>query len=420
MKDSAVSPALLFAPERQRRLLHGLIQRVAASREEHSRLVRQQGDQHANIEQRLAAQLAAVKENCNADRISTLKQWDVAQEETLAAYETATLQTRDELRRCSARFRRQLAEEEAVINGKVDKRLIAIKNQYDARKDQPKKLATKEHHQLDAALAESNEDLEWARALTIRRLNRLLDIQTPSNLYSEFGESQPTSVVDALDLIRRQNRRLKSTVVDMQKGFAAHVVDAVYYLPSLVAVLLLIFAGTSLLVKAEPLLHYLIGSVVLAGLIGFTCYLILMWPLRRMTRALHPTTERIRLSSQDAVIQAKRISTSSAKKSSQELVQRRDAHIKEAHNWQENQLLALREDLSAKQAAEETRLNDQLQRIEQQFRSGFSELQQTMRERADQTADAITEKLSQSDAAAGQTLQAVAQQHQHTLESLAQ
>ncbi|MCR9209400.1 MAG: FtsK/SpoIIIE domain-containing protein [bacterium] len=420
MKDSAVSPALLFAPERQRRLLHGLIQRVAASREEHSRLVRQQGDQHADIEQKLADQLAAVKQNCKADRLSTLKQWDAAQEETIAAYESATLQTRDELRRCSARFRRQLAEEEAVINNKVEKRLIAVKNQFDARKDQPKKIATKEHHQLDTALAESNEDIEWARALTIRRLNRLLDIQTPNDIYAEFGESKPASVEDALDLIRRQNRRLKSTVADMQTGFAAHVVDAVYYLPSLVAVLLVLFAGASILLKAEPLLHYLIGSVIVSGLIGFTCYLILMWPLRRMTRSLHPATERIRLSSQDAVVQAKRISTAAAKKASQELVRRRDAHIKEAHQWQESQLKALREDLAAKQAAEETRLNEQLQRIEQQFQTGFNELQQTMRERAEQTADAISQKLSQSDAAAGQTLQAVVQQHQHTLESLAQ
>ncbi|MFG0266974.1 MAG: FtsK/SpoIIIE domain-containing protein [Rhodopirellula sp. JB055] len=420
MKDTAVSPALLFAPERQHRLLHGLIQRVADSKEEHSRLVRLQNDHHADIEQKLASQLAAIKQNCSADRISTLTQWDSAQEDAIASYEVATLQTRDDLRRCGARFRRQLAEEESAINGKVEKRLIAIKNQYDARKDLPKKLAAKEHHQLDAALAESNEDIEWARSLTIRRLNRLLDVQTPKDLYAEFGESAPTSVDDALELIGRQNRRLKSTVADMQKGFAAHVVDAVYYLPSLVAVLLLIFSGASILLKAEPLIHYLIGSVIVSGLIGFTCYLILMWPLRRMTRSLHPATERIRLASQDAVLQAKRISTAAAKKSSQELIQQRDLHIKDAHRWQEKQLSATREELAAKQAAEESRLNEQLQRIETQFRTGFSELQRTMRERADQTANDITQKLNQSDAAAGQTLQAVAQQHQHTLESLAQ
>ncbi|WDQ15257.1 FtsK/SpoIIIE domain-containing protein [Rhodopirellula sp. P2] len=420
MKDSAVSPALLFAPERQRRLLHGLIQRVAASREEHSRLVRQQGDQHADIEQRLTDQLAAVKQNCHTDRINTLRQWDIAQEQMIAAYEVATLQTRDQLRRCGVRFRRQLAEDEAVIHGKVEKRLIAIKNQYNARKDQPKKLAAKEHHQLDAALAESNEDIEWARALTLRRLNRLLDVQTPSDLYAEFGEAPPHKVEDALELIRRQNRRLKATVSEMQTGFAAHVVDAVYYLPSLVAVLLLIFSGTSILLKAEPLIHYLIGSVIVSGLIGFTCYLILMWPLRKMTRSLHPATERIRLASQDAVLQAKRISTAAAKKTSQELILQRDSHIKEAQQWQQNQLQDLREDLAAKQVAEEARLKDQLKRIEEQFQTSFADLQQSMRERANQTATDISQKLSQSDAAAGQTLQAVAEQHRHTLESLAQ
>ncbi|MCC9645065.1 AAA family ATPase [Rhodopirellula sp. JC740] len=419
MKDNAVSPALLFAPERQHRLLHGLIKRVADTREEHSRLVRQQGDQHADLEQQLAEQLAAIKQNCNADRLSTLKQWDVAQEKAIEAYEQATLKTRDELRRCSAKFRRQLAEEEAAINGKVEKRLIAVQSQYDARKDQPKKLAKKEHQQLDEALAESDADIEWARALTIRRLNRLLDVQTPKDLYSEFGETRPESVVDSVELIRRQNRRLKSTVAEMQTGFAAHVVDAVYYLPSLVAFLLLIFAGTSILMRAEPLIHYLIGSVVVSGLIGFTCYLILMWPLRRMTRSLHPVTERNRLTSQDAVQHAKRISTAAAKKASQELLQQRDSHVKEAKSWQAKQLQTARNDLAAKQQAEETRLKEQLLRIDTQFRSGFEELQRTMRERADQTATQINQKLSQSDAAAGQTLQAVAQQHQHTLESLA-
>ncbi|MCM2374968.1 FtsK/SpoIIIE domain-containing protein [Aporhodopirellula aestuarii] len=417
MKDSSVAPVFLFDPARQRRLIDGLVGRVAASRGDHERLLSAQSAQHQDLERKLAEQLAAVRQNCQQDRHSTLKQWDEAQEEAIAAYESATIETRDQLRRIRMKYRKAAKEQTEVIEGKVEKRLIAIEHQYKQRKGQPKKQQAAQYQQLDEALAAGNADLQWARDLTMRRLDQLLDIAYPKDPHIEFQEQEPTTVRDAVELIIRQNRRIKSVTVDMQKGFASKVVDS-FYLPAGVAVFIAVGGIVMLTVKPEPLIWWLIGLVAVAGVLGFTIYAILLFPLRKMTRKLHPLSERIRHSAETAVVQGKAISKKLAEEAAKELLDRRKAHTAEAARWKRDQLADMQKKLDAAQAEEQAKLQAQLERIDAQFRSGFATLQRTMKERADAIASNISQTLTQTGAAAGQTRQETLQNHQQTLESL--
>jgi S-DNA-T family DNA segregation ATPase FtsK/SpoIIIE len=418
MKDSSVAPVFLFDPARQRRLIDGLVGRVAASRSEHRRLLSTQSAEHQDLERQLAEQLNAVRMSCQQDRQSTLRQWDNEQEKAIAAYEAATIQTRDQLRRIRTKYRKASADQTAIINGKVEKRLIAIEHQYDQRKHLPKQQQAADYQQLDEALAAGNEDLEWARALTLRRLDQLLDIAYPKNPYAEFQEEEPSNVRDAIDLIGRQNRRIKAVTVDMQTGFASKIVDS-FYLPAAVAILITIGALVVFAMRPEPLIGWLIGMAAGVVVFGFMVYAILLFPLRKMTRKLHPLSERMRHASEVSVRQGRAISKRQAEEAAKELLDRRNAHKDEAARWQRDQLADMQQKLDAAQEIERAKLEAQLERIDAQFRSGFAALQKTMRERADAIASTITQTLTQTDAVAGQTRQQSIQQHQHTLESLA-
>ncbi|TWT94293.1 FtsK/SpoIIIE domain-containing protein [Neorhodopirellula pilleata] len=417
MKDSSVSPVFLFDPARQRRLIDGLISRVAASRSEHERLMLEQTAQHEDIQRTLADQLAAVKQNCLQDRQSTLRQWDLAQENAIEAYESATIKTRDGLRRINAKYRKLRVEQEEVITGKVEQRKIAIESQYKARKDQPKQQRTAEYAQLDEAVAGSNTDLDWARQLTMRRLNQLLDISYPKDVFAEFQEESPKDVRDAVELITRLNRKLKAATAEMQTGFASKVVDS-FYLPAFVAFFIATWSITVLMIKPENMILWLIGSVPAAGFVGFSIYAILLFPLRRMTRKLHPLTERIRHAAETSAAIGKKLSAKICKESEHELITRRKTHLAEAERWKNEQITELQRKLQTAQATEQAKLEQQLARIDEQFRVGFADLQSTMRQRADEVATNISQTLTQTDSEAGRTLQQTLQQHQHTLESL--
>ncbi|TWT74744.1 FtsK/SpoIIIE domain-containing protein [Allorhodopirellula solitaria] len=417
MNDSSVAPTFLFDPARQRRLIDGFVGRVSESRNEHQRLLSDQSAQHHDLERQLAEQLSEVTLNCQKDRQSTLRQWDDEQEKAITAYETASIQTRDQLLRTRIKYRKASADQTAVIDGKYEKRLFAIEHQYKQRKVQPKKQQAAESRLLDEALAAGDKDLEWSRALTLRRLDQLLEVTFPEDPYAEFGESEPASVRDAVDLIGRQNRRVKAVTVDMQSGFASKVVDS-FYLPGAVAVFIAIGAVIMLAIQPQPLIWWLLGLVAVAGTLGFVVYAILLFPLRKMTRKLHPLAERIRHTAETAAERARAISKKQAEEAAHELRQRRKAHLAEAARWKRDQIADMQQKLDAAQTAEQTKLQGQVDRIDAQFRSGFATLQRTMRERAETIDSNITQVIDQNKEVAGQTRARTQQQHQHTLASL--
>ncbi len=182
MKDSSVGPAGLLDVRRQRRLLDGLSDRIATSRER----LRSLSDQHAKQREIEEVELATARsselEQCRKTRRDMLSHWDRSEEELTHAYESKAVTNRIELNRLAVIFRRKIADETKVVERKVDARQQAVIQQYENRKNQPGQLKRKEVKQIDHSLATIHGNLERARALTIRRLDRLPEYRRRRNL----------------------------------------------------------------------------------------------------------------------------------------------------------------------------------------------------------------------------------------------
>ncbi|MEM6364528.1 MAG: FtsK/SpoIIIE domain-containing protein, partial [Planctomycetota bacterium] len=280
----------------------------------------------------------------------------------------------------------------------------------------PKK---KQHvlHQVDTAVSAGERDLQWARELTIRRLNRYLDPMSNDEPLTEFDETKPTSVLEALESIARLNRRLHAVTNEMQTGLPSKIVDS-FYLPAAVGIGIVIWAFGALLLRADPLLWWMTGGVPVMGVLGFAVYLSLMWPLRKMTRRLHPLSERIRIAVESVAREARRIADATCKKATQDLIDQRQSHLAEAARWKDEHLLQAQQETQAKADAQRQSLNEKLTQIDQQFCDGYAELQNTMRRRADETASTIQSTLADTDQIVDQTRLNADRQHRMTVDQL--
>ena len=130
-----------------------------------------------------------------------LQEWDESEEKLTAAYEAKALKTRSDLNRLAAVFRKKISEEKLGIERKVKARKEAVQFQYDSRKNQPHEQQAKENDDIETAVMGMAEDIEWARALTIRRLDRLPEVPPAESPEENMRAKTPQSVQEAIDTI---------------------------------------------------------------------------------------------------------------------------------------------------------------------------------------------------------------------------
>ena len=401
MKDSSVDPTGLFNPRRQKRLLDGLTERCRSCVGQQRRLVERHDVERSQEEQKLASSRSETTDECRKQRREMLQEWDESEEKLTAAYEATAIKTRKDINRLSAVFRKKLAEGKETIKRKVDARCEAIQHQYDSRKNQPIEQRAKEFAQIDDSLVPMQDDIEWARALAIRRLDRLPEVPPASSPEENMREKEPKSVSESVDTIYRLTRKCKQTVNEMQEGLASKIVDS-FYLPAGVAVFIVIWAVGVLAFSANnsmnvnPWLLMALG-VPIAGVLGFAIYLILLWPLKKMTRRLYPKVERIREAAEECAESGRKVSKTICQETSQELIERRDAHLESASRWQKEQLVALDTQIKSDEAAARQQLTDALALVDKQYLENYESVSQAMHDRAESLAIQITDTLSQSD-----------------------
>ena len=393
MKDNVVAPTLLHHPGRVGRLVQSLHQRSQRAREELATLAESHDEGQLDLQRHLARQLESLQGDGVADRQTILTRWDHAQEQAIASYEQVTLEVRDKLRRVAATSRRNLQAGIETIDQKVRLRIEAVRGQYDSRKDAPAVNAKSELRAIGESLKTLQPTLQWTRDLTVRRLNRLLEVRLAADPMSEFGEVPPESVSDAISLIDRQRNRLEQIASSMNQGFAAKTTDS-FYLPGGVAVFIVVWTAVVVTLGVEPLIPWLIGGVIVAGSLGFAIYAALLWPLRRSTRIDHPAAERIHKVAQLAANRGRAIAKRTANRAGAELEKRRRDHLAEAERWQKEQVEQLRETIHRDANARQEKLNDRLSELGEQFKTGHDQLTQTM-----------TEQLRQNDATIQRRLQ---------------
>ncbi len=157
-----------------------------------------------------------------------LRQWDQVEEKLTSQYEITAIRNRRELNRLAALFRRKAAEGQKAIERKVEARRQAVLQQYENCKNQPGQKKRKELKQIDGTFLPIHQDLEWARALTVRRLDRLPEVPPAKTPEDDMSEPAPQSVQDTIDTIVRLTRKCREVVAEMQTGAASKIIDSFY------------------------------------------------------------------------------------------------------------------------------------------------------------------------------------------------
>lgn len=394
MKDSSVGPAGLFDPRRQKRLLEGLADRFRTCLNQQQELRARHTHERADEENRLSAERSQRTDECRQRRRQMLEHWDQTEEKLTSHYESVAINSRKELNRLAAIFRRKSAEEKTAIERKVEARRQAVIQQYENRKNQPGLIHRKEVKQIDDSLATIREHLEWARALTIRRLDRLPEVLP--NAEEDIVVEPPDSVQQTIASVEKLTRQCKKVVDEMQTGVAYKTNDS-FYLPPTVAVLITIWSIVMFFLGPQPPYIPMVLGALVCGVIGFIVYAILLMPLKKMTRRLYPQVERIARAAEECAATGRKLSTKTAEAASAELVQRREAHLVTANRWQVEQLVEMEKHLQTEQQTLRQKLLDSLSDADRQFTEQFNAVGNEMRGKADELAHSITETLAQTD-----------------------
>ncbi|MGB0596481.1 MAG: FtsK/SpoIIIE domain-containing protein [Rubripirellula sp.] len=418
MKDSSVGPVGLFDNRRQQRLLDGLSQRFRSCVEQQEHLQLQHAEELKNESEQLTGMVAETTAECRLQRREMLAQWDRAEEELNSGYESTIIKTRQELNRLAAIFRRKAEEEKATINHKVQSRRQAVLEQYDNRKNQPGKQQQKEHREIDESLRPIHEHLEWGRELTIRRLDRLPDVDLNESPGKSMPSHPPESVKESIEMIGRLTRECEKTVNEMQSGAASKIVDS-FYLPGGVAIFVFIWAIVAFFVAPRPPWLWMAAGIIPAGFLGFSIYLILLWPLKRMTRRLYPQVEQLFHAAEKCAAAGREISSQEAAELSADLIARRDAHIDATKRWKLEQVQELETNLKAEQEKARESLLLTLETADESYSKDAADMDQRMRSQADKVAERIKQKIADTDQRSQSHREATAERRHKHLQRLA-
>ncbi|KAA1261976.1 FtsK-like domain-containing protein [Rubripirellula obstinata] len=404
MKDSSVGPTKLLNVDRFGKLLAGMRHRIQATSQRQCELSAKHASQGESLAAKLKQQRDEVMSRCRGQRQEMLHHWDKTEEELTSQYERRAVAGRTELNRMAVVFRRKKTEEIQTIERKVQSRHQAVLHQFENRKNQPGQNQRRETKRIDEALVPIAEHVEWARALTIRRLDGLPEVGEASPEEEDFSEPEPASVKEAVDTIAVLTRKCQQVVDDMQEGAASKIVDS-FYLPAAVAGFIVVWAAIALLVVTENRYLWAAAGIIPAGILGFGAYLILLWPLKKTTRELYPKVERIARCADQTAKAGRSISLRVAADASRELVGRRDEHIAAADRWKKEQLAEIEQRFATEEADSRKHLVEVLGIADQDYAQRMKSVTAEMNAKAETLAGQITQTLSQTDSQSNEQLE---------------
>lgn len=398
MKDNSVSPTGLLGTYRQRQLLDGLSKRFQSCSAKQIDLENSHLQQEAEEEQGYAVSHAATMEQCRAKRREMLSMWDEADEALACTYEEAAIRNRMELSRLAQLFKQKGVEEQLVIERKVQSRCQAVREQYENRKNQPGQQQRKEVKQIDESLLPLAKQIEEANYLTIRRLDMLPEIEPDEEQLKNLSEVKPDTIKATVESLSRLTNKCEKLVIELQSGAAAKIVDS-FYLPAGVAGFLVIWAVAALVLVSDTLEQWLwaAAGILPAFVLGFGTYLVLLWPLKRMTRRIYPRVVLLGRLADEFATGARGLSKKIAETASVELVEQRDAHLAAAERWKEEQLAEMQQRLAAEQDKQRVMLSEALKRVDVEYEENTTRVGNEMHGKADVVANAISQQLMEAD-----------------------
>ena len=400
MKDNSVSPTGLFSTTRQRQLLDALTKRFQSCSSQREDLRGLHLEQEQDQKKRYARSRADTMEQCRVKRRKMLAMWDEAEETLTSTYEGTTIRCRMELNRLEQLFQQKAIDEKLVIERKFQSRCEAVKNQYESRKNQPGQQQRKEVSLIDEALLPLAKQIEEVNYLTIRRLDMLPEVDSTDEQLEDLSESKPDTIRGTVESINRLTKKCEKLKNELQSGAASKIVDS-FYLPAAVAVFLVIWAVSAILIVSDPSVKWFwaAAGIVPGFVFGFGAYLILLWPLKRMTRRIYPKVVMVGRLADEFAVNARNLAKTTAENASTELLENRDAHLVEAERWQREQLAALQQLLVTEQEAHRVRLSESLKSVEADYEANAKRINTEMHAKADVVANEISQELMEADQA---------------------
>ncbi|MEL6104942.1 MAG: FtsK/SpoIIIE domain-containing protein [Planctomycetota bacterium] len=393
MNDSSVTPAGLFAPSRQRRLMEALIQRFRVSEQKRQELLKRHTIEREHEEKTLSADRGDVTRRCRLRRREMLGRWDSEEEKLFAQYEVGTIQTRKDIHRLASLFRKRIADETAAIHRKFESRRDAIVQDYESRKHLPGEKNKKEQERIAAALAPLSKQLTAAREVVVGRLDGLPQVKAGDE---ELLKTAPDSVDGTIRQIEELSRECQDHVAELHAGMVAKLVDSIY-LFAVVALLMVAWVVGVVLLSPASFWVVLVAGVVSITVVGLLTYAGLLFPLRAKTRRIYPLIERTGMAANESAKVGRKVSADHAREAAGEMVRHREEQIQVAEKWQADHLAEMKSRLAAEQEAEKQKLDHRLASMSSEFLDAKSKVNTEMHAEADSVAAAITQELTETD-----------------------
>ena len=429
MKDHSVGPTKLLNVARFEKLLTSLAKRIAITGQQRVDLAAMHA--HVSVEQEtsLDDRRGQVISRCRQDRKDLLRRWDQTEEDLTAQYERRAVAGRTELNRMAAVFRTKKEDERKTIDRKYRSREHAVLAQFENRKNQPGQQNRKEVKQIEEALEPIKQHVQWARELTISRLDGLPEVgdrqPDPRRESSTDNDEllRPDSVKDSIQQINRLTRKCDDVIDEMREGTASRIVDS-YYLPAAVVLLIAIWAGAAMTFVEQNRVLWAVAGIIPAAILGSAVYLVLLLPLKRITRQLYPQVEWIARDADQVAETGRAISRRVASEAMKELSDRRDAHLSAARQWKEEQLAEMEKRFASEEIESRKHLIEVLSFADKDYSRRIKEISDDFKEQAETLAQRITRSIADEDQSRNRILRDAAAerlgQHQVLLDRLRQ
>ncbi|QDS92843.1 FtsK-like domain-containing protein [Roseimaritima multifibrata] len=390
MPKTLPAPTGLLSPQRQERLLRGLMDRAANADKLREKLAEDHAAELKN-EQEQAAQLRQqTLQDCRQQRNNFLRTWDDANERLISKYETETVELRTELKRLAVRFEQKRKEEHQAIANKVRARCAAVQHQYETQKPLPTEKRLKHESRLDQAMLPLVESLDEVRDVTARRLSGL---PTVPPIPESDQEAAPESVQEAVDAIETANRMIRENLRKLYSSTPSKLVDTFWILPLGAAIFVLCWSIGCFLFVEEHLLIALLSGLGTALFLFFSVLAILQFPLRRQTRRDYPAAEHFAAMGERAAKTGRAIAKKKAQAFAQDLLKTRDFHLKAAERWQREHIAETNEKLAAHEKTEREQLQGKQIEIGMEFQRNMDAVDQKMHTQAEELTAQIQTRL---------------------------
>ena len=400
MKKNAVGPVGILSPYRQQKLIDGFNDRVRVCRSELEQLAQSQQEEQKESDAAAERSRSQVVDDCRQRRRDLLDDWDRQQEECISDYEIQVSEQQNQISRLSVLFRRKLADQLKEIERQTAEKKSKAEKSYDhqlreqqVNYRQENRLIEKHHERFVAKYKEIN-------AIVVRRLDGL---PNSSNLDLSQSVSPPVHFDRAFHFghyTDTQVEEIELLLKSLTETTVAKIVDS-WFLPlagCLVGVLAALLGYLYLPAPADfPQLIWVVIGPVVSGVVAFSLYVMLMFPLKAQTRD-HCSKIAVLLSSfEKEFLRYKKFLSSRFAESEKSLIKERDTQIKSASDWQEKSVSESKERLASEQATQSDQLHKSVQHLNERFSSRNLDLNDHMRQCADTLAEEISKDLASAD-----------------------